>query len=95
MPPLTVIARITAMKEETEKVAAQLTILVPPTRKEKGCLHYSLYQDNNDPSVFMVYENWASKVDLDAHMNTKHFKACFAEIEGLFHIEVHLLTEKS
>jgi quinol monooxygenase YgiN len=95
MPLLTVIAKITAKKEAVEKVAKQLTNLVPPTRKEQGCVQYSLYQDNDDPAVLMVYERWESKNDLDAHMNTKHFKECFAEIEGLFHIEVHLLTEKS
>jgi quinol monooxygenase YgiN len=95
MSMLTVIAKITAKKEAVEKVAKQLTELVPPTREEQGCIEYSLYQDNSDPTILMVYENWESKIDLDAHMNSKHFKECFAEIDGLFQIEVHLLTEKS
>jgi quinol monooxygenase YgiN len=95
MAMLTVIAKITAKTEAVEAVAKQLAKLVPPTREEQGCIQYSLYQDNNNPAILMVYENWESKIDLDAHMNTKHFKECFAEIEGLFQIDVHLLTEKS
>jgi quinol monooxygenase YgiN len=94
MSMLTVIAKITAKNEAVETVAQQLANLVPPTRNEQGCIHYSLYQDNDDPAIFMVYEHWERKIDLDAHMSTKHFKECFATIEGLFQIEVHLLTEK-
>lgn len=92
---LTVIAKIQAKNDTGDKVRAHLFNLVEPTRKEKGCVDYVLCQDNDNPSVFIFYENWESKTDLDAHMKSPHFKKCFAEIDGLFDIEVHLLTELS
>ena len=92
---LTVIATIRSKKGAEENVRQQLVGLVAPTRTENGCVDYILYQDQSDPSTLMFYENWESKTDLDAHMKSPHFKKCFAEIVGLFDIEVHLLTELS
>jgi quinol monooxygenase YgiN len=90
---LTVIANIKARNDAADKVRARLSKLVEPTRREKGCVEYTLYQDNDNPSVFIFYENWESQTDLDAHMKSPHFKECFAAIEGLFDIEVHLMSE--
>ena len=92
---LTVIATIRSKKGAEEKVRQQLVGLVAPTRTENGCVDYILYQDQSDPSTLMFYENWESKTDLDAHMKSPHFKKCFAEIDGLFDSEVHLLSELS
>jgi quinol monooxygenase YgiN len=92
---LTVIGKITARSEAIGKVRSQLTNLVEPSQKEAGCIHYSLYQDNDSSAVLFVYEKWKSKNDLDDHMQMAHFKQCFGEIEGLYDVEVHLLTEVS
>jgi len=54
-----------------------------------------LYQDNDHPTVLVVYEKWESKNALDVHMSMAHFKECFAPIEGLYDVEVHLLSEIS
>ena len=90
---LTVVGKITANGEAIQKVRSQLVGLVEPSRKERGCIHYSLYQDNDTPAVLFVYEKWQSKQDLDAHMQTAHFRECFSPIEGSFDVEVHLLSE--
>lgn len=93
MPLLTIMAKIKAKQNAIEKVRVELLKLVEPTCKEKGCVDYILHQDLEEPSVIMLYENWESNADLDAHMNTKHFKDCFAEIDGLYELEVHRLTK--
>jgi quinol monooxygenase YgiN len=90
---LTVVATIKAKNDTADKVRARLSKLVEPTRKEKGCVEYSLYRDNDNPSVFIFYENWESQTDLDVHMKSPHFKECFAAIEGLFEIEVHRMSK--
>ncbi len=92
---LTVVGKITAKGEAIGKVRSQLMSLVGPSRKESGCVHYSLYQDNDNPAVLVVYEKWESKKALDVHMSTVHFKECFSAIEGSYHVEVHLLSELS
>lgn len=90
---LTVIAKIEARNDTLDNVRAWLSRLVEPTRKEKGCVEYTLYQDNENPSVFIFFENWESPTDLDAHMKSAHFKECFAAIEGMFDLEVHRMSE--
>ena len=90
---LTVVATIKSRNDTADKIRARLSRLVEPTRKEKGCVEYTLYQDNDNPSVFIFYENWESQTDLDAHMKSAHFKGCFAAIEGMYDIEVHLMSE--
>jgi quinol monooxygenase YgiN len=92
---LTVVGKITSKSEAIAKVRSQLMGLVEPSRKEIGCIRYSLYQDIDTPALLVVYEEWENKSTLDTHMSTTHFKECFSPIEGLYEVEVHLLSELS
>lgn len=89
---ITIIANF-KLTEQPEKVKEELFSLVEPTRKEKGCAAYTLYQDNEDHLLLMLYENWETEEDLKAHTETKRFKNTFKRISGLFESEVHKLTE--
>ena len=43
------------------------------TRKEKGCVTYSVYPSlENDQEIF-VFETWETQEDLTAHTKTPHF----------------------
>lgn len=88
MSQITVVAKITAKKESVESVKAELLKMVAPTREEDGCINYDLHQDNDDPAVFVFYENWASAACLEKHMNSEHFKAYVKAIDGLIEEKV-------
>lgn len=92
MSLITIIAKFGILKND-EVVRKELLSLVDPTRKEKGCVDYIFYQDNEDESILMLYENWESEEDLEVHMNTERFKNTFAKIEGMFELTVHKLTK--
>ena len=68
-------AMVKAKAGEEAAVKEVLLSLVEPTRKEPGCLCYSLHQSKADPTQFMFYEQWASKEAIDAHGKTPHMKA--------------------
>jgi quinol monooxygenase YgiN len=71
---VTVIATIKA-KPGMETVAREaIEALVGPTRAEAGCINYDLHQSTEDPAVFMLYENWVSKKDLDEHLAMPYLK---------------------
>ncbi len=53
-----------------------------PTRAEKGCLRYDLFQDNSDTKKFTFIEEWESKEDLDAHAKSAHLAAGRIALEG-------------
>lgn len=90
---LTVIAKIKANLESIELVTSELQKLVEPTRKEKGCINYDLFRDNDDPSIFLFYENWENSDDLDAHILSNHFLECFGKIQEMFQLEVNKVTK--
>ena len=65
---VTVVATIKAKDGLVEKVREAIEALVAPTRSESGCINYDLHQSIDEPSLFMLYENWTSKKDLDEHL---------------------------
>ena len=65
---VTVVAKIKAKPGMEDKVRETLLNLVGPTRKEAGCINYDLHVSIDDKSLFMFYENWTSKKDLDEHL---------------------------
>lgn len=94
MSKLTIVARVVAKKDAIERVKGEGLKLVAPTRKEEGCLGYVLHQDNENPAVFVFYENWKSAEDLDKHMNTPHFKSFAAAVGDITEeIAINKLTE--
>lgn len=52
------------MKEIVEKTNAL----------DKGCIRYELCRDTQNPLRFTMIEEWESQADLDAHMESAHFK---------------------
>jgi quinol monooxygenase YgiN len=79
---LTIVAKITANPDQVERVKSELIKLVEPTRKETGCIQYDLHQDNENPAVFLFYENWESRDLWLAHMENEHLKSYMAATEG-------------
>lgn len=80
---LTVVATIKAKPGMEERVKEELLALVAPTRSEAGCLNYDLHQALDDSSLFVFYENWQSKGDLDKHLQTPHLQAFLGKADQL------------
>jgi len=62
----------TGMEESLRK---KLLSLVEPTRAETGCITYDLYQACDDTKIFMFYECWKSKDDLEIHLQKPYIKS--------------------
>lgn len=61
--------------DKAEALKTLLLSFVEPTRAEPGCLEHHFHIDKADPSVFVFYEVWRSKEDLDRHLELSHMKA--------------------
>jgi quinol monooxygenase YgiN len=48
--------------------------LVEITIKEEGCINYEMYQDEKNPSVLIMIEEWKTMEHLNNHMASEHFK---------------------
>jgi len=59
-----------------EKVDAFLDFskdLIEKSRAEAGCISYTLYQDPQDKTKFLVFEEWKNQDAIDFHFATDHF----------------------
>jgi quinol monooxygenase YgiN len=81
--PYTIIGTVVAKPETREELRAILTGFVDPTRAEEGCLNYDFHVDPEDPCIFMFYENWRSKDDLDRHLAMPHLAPLFSRLDEL------------
>ena len=91
--PLTIIARIEAKKNKIDLVRSELLKLIDPTHREQGCLQYDLYQDNENPAIFIFYENWENRELWQIHMKNKHLQAYMDATDGA--VENFTLNEMS
>lgn len=79
---LTIVGRIEANPDKVEFVKAELLKLIEPTLKEVGCIQYDLHQDNENPAVFLFYENWKTRELWQQHMNNDHLTEYMKVTEG-------------
>ena len=82
MTQLTIVAKILAKEEKREQVKTELLKLIPVTLKEEGCINYDLHQDNEDPNLFLFYENWTNRELWQKHMANSHLKTYMKATEG-------------
>ena len=82
MAHLTIAARIEANKDSIDLVKTELLNLIEPTIQEAGCIQYDLHQDNENPAVFLFYENWETRELWQQHMNTDHLAGFMKATEG-------------
>lgn len=87
---LTLIARLTAKPDCAAMLGEALQALVSPTRAEAGSINYHLHRDSDDPNVWILYENWRSRADLDAHFRQPYTKAVMARFPDLLARDMEL-----
>ncbi|MFI8829080.1 antibiotic biosynthesis monooxygenase [Streptomyces sp. NPDC053431] len=57
-----------AKPEKAEELGALLVSFAERSRTEPGCLGSWINQDAQDPALFVFYEIWATRADLDRHL---------------------------
>jgi quinol monooxygenase YgiN len=92
---LHVIARIKAHPDTLGELLASMRVLVAEVRAEPGCLRYDLVQSQDDPSVLIFIEEWASRAEWEAHMQAEALQRHGARTrpEMVLDLEVHALAQ--
>ena len=73
--PLTIVAVLKAKPGKEMELRQALEALIEPTRHEQGSINYDMHVSNEDPGVFVFYENWRTKEEWDHHMKSPHLEA--------------------
>ena len=66
--------------EEREDALVKGKALIEGAYTEKGCLHYHCTADLNHPGRVIVFEEWDSGADLDAHLKGDWYRYMFAHL---------------
>ena len=76
-----IVARVTVKQGQEAAFIGVASVLVEATRKEPGCLFYTLYQSPMDTKSFIFYEEYKDQAAFESHSNSDHFKV-FASALG-------------
>ncbi len=79
---IVLIAQIKAKEDQLAAVKKALLAMVPPTRKERGCICYNLHEGKSDKTVFTFYEQWVDQAAFDAHSESPHMQRMRKAIDG-------------
>ena len=55
--------------------------LVEESRKEKGCISYTLHQNTENPLHFCIMEQWEDENAIQQHNQTNHFKTLVPQMK--------------
>lgn len=77
------VAKLQARAGKEAELRKLLEQGVEPTRKEKGCLRYSLMQDRQNPAVLTLLEEWETETDLNTHLALPQLQKVFALLPDL------------
>lgn len=83
MAHVNVAATITARPGREKEVETILKGLLAPSRKDPGCVFYTLHRSLDDPLVFVFFEEWESRELLGSHLETPHLLAWRAKAPEL------------
>ncbi len=87
----TTIAVLKAKNGKREKLQEELLKLINPTRKEAGCLEYTLFEDKNQADTFYMREAFKDYEAFKVHLDTVHFKNFASQINELLLEPIQLL----
>jgi quinol monooxygenase YgiN len=82
MAKVTIVANIIAKDGCIDLIRTELAKVINITRGEDGCINYDLYQDNDNPAHFFLFENWETRELWQAHMGNKHLQEYAEAVQG-------------
>ncbi len=87
-----VIAKIQVIAGKEEEFLSITPSLIKATRNEPGNLVYTLYQSTENPSEFLVYEEYTDETAFKAHCDSEAFQSFGKQAGPLFAKELDIQT---
>ncbi len=82
IPGTIVFARFRAKAGNEDVVRRALVEMIEPTLQENPNLGYALHVSNEDPRLFLLYEQWDDDLGLHRHMQTPYFRELEEKLAG-------------
>ncbi|MHA7294718.1 putative quinol monooxygenase [Arthrobacter sp. HLT1-21] len=75
-----------ARPEQAATLGRLLSELAVISRRDEGCITYSVHTDVENPSRFVLYEVWESADSLVAHDGTDHVRQFLIDVSNLLKV---------
>lgn len=75
--------RMIVRPEKRTDLLVTMRGMLEPTRVERGCLSYHLYEDIENRDAFLLLEEWATQDDLERHISHDHQRRLLAIMDLL------------
>lgn len=85
-----VLAKLKIQQNKLEEFKSIASQLIEPTRAEKGCITYELFQDQKDETIFFFIEEWESNELLKAHLASEHIKQLGPKMKPTYEKDMEL-----
>jgi quinol monooxygenase YgiN len=73
----------TAKTGQEATLREALVGLQAASRRDAGCLEYTVFADDQEPGTFVLFEGWARHEDLEAHNEEAHVKDFVKGVQSL------------
>jgi quinol monooxygenase YgiN len=80
---LIVIASAKAKPGEGSELNRALLEAAGPTRRQLGCVSFSLYHSVHDPTTIIGFERWATERDHEQHLRGAHVQILMSKMSEL------------
>ena len=87
---LTLVAFLKAKHGQEEELGRRLLTLFEKARAEDGNINYDLHRSSEAPDTWMLYENWRSPADLDAHFALPYMRQFVSTLDEVLEGEMDL-----
>jgi quinol monooxygenase YgiN len=81
--PFGLVVLFKTKKDKVEAMQAAAAKVQAPSQAESLCVQYTIRQDAENPTEFVLYEQWKNQEGLKKHFETAHFQAlaeCFGDV---------------
>ena len=75
--------RMTVRPDKRHDFMESIRGMLGPTRIERGCISYCLYEDIENNNTFTLVEEWKTREDLDKHVRKDSCRRLFALMDLL------------
>ncbi|NGO69709.1 putative quinol monooxygenase [Streptomyces boncukensis] len=72
--PYVVVARYRTLPGRQDEVLALLDTMAEASRREPGNRQYRVHQSTEDPRTVVLYEEYGTAADFEAHCASEHFQ---------------------
>ncbi len=80
---IVIVAKNFVADGKTDEFKALTKSLIAASRKEEGCISYSLFEDIHDKNILTFIEEWKSEEAIQIHNNTPHFTSTVPKLGPL------------